>query len=49
MIEGKFEQSMAAFEIELLADIGAVVINRARADEKLVGYFSGGFVCGDKF
>jgi hypothetical protein len=37
VIEGELEQRMAAFQIEFLADIGAVVFNRPVADEEFTG------------
>ena len=49
VIEGEFDQRVAAFEFELLAGVGAVVFDRAVADEQLGGDLLAGLVPGDQF
>ncbi len=47
--ESEFYQNVTAFQVEFLADVGAVRFDRAVTDEKFFGDFFAGFVFGDEF
>ena len=48
ILEGELEQAMAALQAELGAHVGAVILDRARAETKFVGNLFAGFVRGDE-
>src|SRR5262245_36227936 len=49
VVEGEFDERVAAFEFELLADVSAMVLDRAVADEEFRrDLFAGLFLC-DQF
>src|SRR5262245_39935775 len=49
VVEGEFDERVAAFEFELLADVGAVVLDRAVADEEFRRDLFAGLFLGDQF
>ena len=49
MFEREFEQGVAPFEFEFLADASAVVFDSADAQEEFVGYLLVRSVFGDQF
>ena len=48
VLEGEFEQRVVAVEAEFLADVGAVVFDRAVVDEEFGGDLFARFVVGDQ-
>ena len=48
MSESEFDERQIAAQIEFVRDVGAVRVNGAVADEKLVSDFAARFVFGDE-
>src|SRR5690349_14944134 len=44
VLQGKFHEGVASMNIEFLADIGAVILNRTTTDEKVISDLFAGLV-----
>ena len=48
VLDGEFDQRVAATQIEFLADVGAMVFDGADADAQIIGDLFAGFVLGQQ-